>query len=148
MPPLIPTDISVGLTTTTATVFFTIPFVVYDSEQYRVNYGLSMDALDQLSQSIASIDGDDQDYMIEIENLQPSVTYFFQITSTNSIATITTGIISGTTMEDGNHNCISMLITESLCPLHAHVHSTKWATPEFHSICGEHYTDFFMAAAS
>ena len=103
MPPLIPTDIRVEVTTTTATIFFTVPFTVYDDEVYQVNYGLSMDALDQLSQSSNS--SDDQEYMISIQELLPGVTYFFRITSTNSIATTTTGIFSNTTMETGNHNC-------------------------------------------
>ena len=106
MPPLQPVDINLTFTQTTATVTFTVPFLVHGEEQYSVNYGTSMDALDESSPTVFSIDGEDMQYSISITGLLPGITYYFQLVLTNDISTTTTGVFSGTTMEDGK--CIGI----------------------------------------
>ena len=99
VPPVPATNIDVVFGTTSATVSFTISLVVFDNEDYTVNYGLSDVFLDQSSTPITS-DGNTE-YTIQISGLLPGTTYYFQLSATNSISTTLSGVFSGTTLEEG-----------------------------------------------
>ena len=105
MAPLQPVDIDVVFTQTVASVSFTIPFVVHDTEEYQINYGTSMDTLDQ-SSSIQTSTGsaENMQYTIQISNLSPGVIYYFQVAVTNSLGTTFSGVFSGTTLETGKNS--------------------------------------------
>ena len=105
MAPLQPVDIEYVFTQTVASVSFTIPFVVHDIEEYQINYGTSMDTLDQSSSIQTSAgSGENIQYTIQISNLSPGVIYYFQVALTNSISTTFSGVFSGTTLEAGENS--------------------------------------------
>lgn len=89
------------LTTDTATISFTIQFVVHNNEQYQIRYGTSPTNLDSSSLPINS--DNNMDYEISIPNLLPGTTYYFQLSSTNSFGTTLSGIFSGSTSETGKN---------------------------------------------
>ena len=91
---------------TTVTISWTIPVILYGEEEYYVEYGLESDVLDQRSASQFS--GSDTDitdviYTITLQNLHPYYTYYFVVTSENTIAPKSTDVFMFTTLEAGNH---------------------------------------------
>lgn len=100
MPPVPAQDISVTFESTSATVSFTIPFVVYDTEIYVISYGTS-EGLGMSSAPMTSVDIANRQYEFVISGLLPYTTYYFQLSAENSISTTLSGIFSGTTLEQG-----------------------------------------------
>ena len=106
VPPRTPINVVIsGITTTSATISWTIPEILYTEETYYVVYGLTNLTLDQTSESISSgsdVTVTDMVYTITLDNLHPYYTYYFVVTSENSIAPRSTEIYMFTTLEAGN----------------------------------------------
>jgi hypothetical protein len=103
VPPRTPVDVRVAnIMSTTVTISWTIPVILYGEEDYYVEYGLESDVLDQRSASQFS--GSDTDitdviYTITLQNLHPYYTYYFVVTSENTIAPKSTDVFMFTTLE-------------------------------------------------
>ena len=106
MAPVPVTDVNVILSKTTASITFTVPFVVYDTEQYKINYGTSADLLLESPTTMSSGNNNNTQYTIQISELLPGTTYYFQISSMNTISTTLSGVISGSTLEDGENKSV------------------------------------------
>ena len=90
------------MTATSATISWTIPSVLYTQEAYYVQYGLQSTVLDQTS-AFQFSDGETMDvtYTITLQNLHPYYTYYFAVTSENSVSPRSTGFFTFTTLEAG-----------------------------------------------
>ncbi|CAI8030562.1 Low-density lipoprotein receptor-related protein 4 [Geodia barretti] len=103
VPPRTPVDVRVAnVMSTTVTISWTIPAILYGEEEYYVEYGLESDVLDQRSASQFS--GSDTDitdviYTIMLQNLHPYYTYYFVVTSENTVAPKSTNVFMFTTLE-------------------------------------------------
>ena len=90
------------MTATSVAISWTIPEVLHTQEVYYVQYGLEFSLLDQNSTSQSSNGSDtDVSYTITIEDLHPDNTYYFVVTSENTVAPKSTDISTFTTLEAG-----------------------------------------------
>lgn len=129
VPPRTPLDVTVvNVTTTSVTISWRIPTVLYQQEEYYVRYGLNDSMLEQRSSSQMS--GDDITniiYNVTIENLHPDYTYFFVVTAENIIAAKNSELSAFTTLEAGNVLSIESSKILRFCE----IFSTKWTATQF-----------------
>ena len=107
-PPVVPTNIIVtNITGTSAVITWTIPYVAFTFEQYRVQYGLDFDSLLMSSEVLYSGPGFNavnETYSITLTNLNPLSQYYFKVEASNSEESSNTSIMMFTTVEDGKYN--------------------------------------------
>ena len=105
VPPRTPTDVSVSnVTATSATILWTIPEILYSEEEYYVEYGLQNTSFDQTSSSLfsgADLTVTDVMYNITLLDLHPAYTYYFVVTSLNTVSPKSTDVFMFTTLEAG-----------------------------------------------
>ena len=87
----------VNLTHISAVIQWTVPTIVFSPEQYILEYGNNMDALDMQSESQYSstdISVKDQVYSVKLEGLSPAATYYYRIHAVNTFGTTHTDMFS------------------------------------------------------
>lgn len=103
--PVIPTDVyAINITSTSAVIVWTVPSIIYTTEQYTVVYGLNPAFLDLMSSPVYSspdLTLLNQTYSLTLNDLQPVSTYYYRIRSENTEDASTTETLQFTTVEDG-----------------------------------------------
>lgn len=103
--PVIPTDVyATNITSTSAVIIWTVPSIIYTTEQYTVVYGLNPAFLDLMSSPVYSspdLTLLNQTYLLTLNDLQPVSTYYYRIRSENTEDSSTTETLQFTTVEDG-----------------------------------------------
>ena len=85
-------------------IFWSIPSIVFDQENYTVQYGTNMMML--LNTSIVVLGNNDTNtindsFSINITGLTPFTRYYYVITATNTVGNTSTSVMSFTTDETG-----------------------------------------------
>ena len=92
-----------SITGRSAVVIWTIPYVAFTFEQYRLNYGSNSDVLSMMSETLygTDLDATNATYAVTLSELNPLFTYYIQVLSTNSEFMSSTSIYNFTTGGDG-----------------------------------------------
>lgn len=88
------------LTHISAVIQWTVPTIVFSSEQYTLQYGIDMNQLNMQSQSYFSgtdISVKDQVYSVRLEDLSPATTYYYRVETVNTHGTTYTDVLSFST---------------------------------------------------
>ena len=122
--PLVPQIISVNVSTTSATVVFTIPSIAYTPEIYSIQY-IGFDFQNTLINSMNiqgtnNITAVNEMYQITLSNLEEANTYNFTVVSTNCIGSTSTVVMNFTTPPSCKCNilltiCIVVSIYSTCC---------------------------------
>ena len=96
--PVQPTGLAFDdITSTTAMLEWTVPYISYTPEHYQVMYGFTEADLDQASQSIdgnTDLDSLNQVYTIQLTGLLQDTVYYWRVQSTNSFAATESTVVS------------------------------------------------------
>ena len=105
--PRLPRDITVTDNTgTSVTITWLIPYIASTPETYSIQYGTSADNLNLAIFATSGSDTSiiDQVYSRTISALSYVTTYYFRMSVTNDIGTVTTETLSFTTAEGGEYS--------------------------------------------
>ena len=100
------------ITGTSAVISWTISYVAFTFEQYRVNYGLNSTALSMMSDVVYGVgmDAVNATYSVTLSALDPLTTYYFQVVASNSESSSTSAIMTFTSGEDGKIVVVVVLL--------------------------------------
>ena len=116
--PFVPQIISVNVSTTSATVVFTIPSIAYTPENYSIQY-IGFDFQNTLINSMNiqgtnNITDVNEMYQITLSNLEEANTYNFTVVSTNCIGSTSTVVMNFTTLPSCKCNILLTICIVSI----------------------------------